>query len=347
MNKKHLSHPTSTNLPAALQFFKQRQAVIRGIRSFFEEQGFDEVIVPVMNTGLPIEPTLYSFKTVWQTTHGEQELYLSVSPEAGIKKMIATGLKNVFAVGKCFRNLESAGTRHNPEFLMLEWYRQDAHYTKIMEDIQKLLLYLKRQADQAQGRPFSPTFGYQGVHLELPKKWPVVSLEKLLAEYAGVELSSVLELSALQKVANAKGYNVTGASWEQLFNQIVLNEVEPHFPVQPFFLIDFPAQLSPLCKTQQHKPYLAERFEFFINQMEIGNGNNEQTNEQFVRQHFETELEIRKKLGLSTHPIDESFLLALKKMRDHHYAGVGVGVDRVVMLFSGAQNIRDVDPFTL
>jgi elongation factor P--beta-lysine ligase len=337
---------TQQTLPT-LEFFKQRQAVIRGIRHFFESQGFDEIMVPVLNPGLPVEPTLHSFKTVWETTDGDQQLYMSVSPEAGIKKLLAAGLKKAFAIGKCFRNLESSGTRHNPEFLMLEWYRSNADYTDIIADIQQLLFFLKKQVDESMGKKFSPSFEYQGTHLILPEKWPILSLEKLLKEYSGIELAKVLTLDALKVVAAEKGYTIEGASWEQLFNQIVLNEVEPHFPVQPFFLVDFPAQLSPLCKINKDKPYLAERFEFFINQMEIGNGNNEQTDVQKVRAYFEQELTYRSEHNLSMHPIDDKFLLALEKMQAQNYAGVGVGLDRVVMLFSNAKNISDVDPFTV
>src|SRR5258708_367510 len=109
-----------------LQPFFIREEIIKSIRSFFEEQYFHEVIIPILYSSLPLEPTLYSFSTTWKTNEGDRELYLCTSPESALKKMLAVGIGNCFAIGKSFRNLESSGPRHNPEFLMLEWYREDA-----------------------------------------------------------------------------------------------------------------------------------------------------------------------------------------------------------------------------
>ncbi len=324
-----------------------REEVIKAIRSFFETQQFHEVIVPVFNEALPLEPTLYSFSSQWHTRAGAKTLYLTISPESGLKKMMGEGIGNCYAVGKCFRNLEGSGPRHNPEFLMLEWYRENALYADIMNDVESLLLHIKKHLDSHQGKEANPTLKYKGTHIELHRKWLRLSLEDLFYTHAHVELKNIVDETALQKTMREKGYTIENATWEQLFDQLFLNEVEPHFPQSPFFLTDFPARLSPLCTRNAQKPYLAERFECYLAGMEIGNGNNENTDVQKVYEQFLYEKSSREKRHEATHPIDMSFIFALQKMNEtgKHFAGIGVGVDRLAMIFADTQKIADVEYF--
>lgn len=310
-----------------------RLEVIRGIRSYFETQGFHEVITPVLNTSLPLEPTLYSFKTTWKTSDKNQPLFLTISPESGLKKMLAMGVGNCFSIGKSFRNLEGSGSTHNPEFLMLEWYRENADYGDIMLDVEKLIIFLNQRVGRR----------------KLQETWLRLSLEDLMRQYAGVELESIVENAKLKNVMESKSYTTEAATWEQLFDQLFLNEVEPHLPKTPFFLVDFPARLSPLCTVNTKKPYLADRFEVYIDGMEIGNGNNENVDEKMVLRHFQDEDKARTRRGEATHPMDLQFLEALKQMRlrGKHYAGIGVGVDRLAMLYSGSTKIQEVEPFCI
>lgn len=209
--------------------------VIKAIRAFFEEKNFQEIITPTLNRALPLEPTLYAFETTWKPGSGDQELYLSTSPESGLKKMMAQGLGNCFAIGKCFRNLEGNGSRHNPEFLMLEWYRVDAEYPQIMSDAQELVRFVKRWVDRYLEREESQELQYGEDVLDLSGDWSQLSLAQLVSEKVEIEIAELCEDRTLRKVMTERGYDVSNASWEQLFNQLVLNEIESDFPTQPFW----------------------------------------------------------------------------------------------------------------
>jgi len=271
-----------------------REEIIKATRAFFYARNFHEVVVPILNDAVPLESHLFPFKTSWNTIHGEKKRYLSLSPERSLKRMLAAGIGNCFAFGKSFRNLENEGTQHLPEFLMLEWYRENADYHDIMKDTEELILFIQTR---------------------LP--WPLRSLA-MTSRWKKVSLHSL--------------FKKTGG-WDEereVFDQIFVNKIESKFPKEPFFLVDFPTRFSPLCKPQKEKPHLAERFELYINGMEIGNGNTENTDVIAVRKTLKK-------------PIDETFLKALAMMKHKTYAGVGLGVDRLVMLFSGAKDIKEVE----
>lgn len=266
-----------------------KEEVIKTIRSFFYKQNFHEVIPDILNNTLPSEPNLTPFSTVWKTQGIEKTYFLSMSPERGIKKMLAKGIGNCFAISKSFRNLERSGSLHKPEFLMLEWYRENAVYTDIMSDVEKLFI----------------NFGFK-------KNWPVLSLKKLFQKY--------LNLNLEKAITNDK---IFLKNYDQLF----VNEIESKLPKNPLFLVDFPSKISPLCKPQKSNPLFAERFECYINGIEIGNGNTENTDTKSLRKIFESEQK------LTSLPIDEEFLDSLKIMDKKSYAGVGIGIERLVMVF--------------
>lgn len=345
-----------------LQLILIREKVIKSIRSFFDGQGFYEVITPVLNTALPLEPNIHAFSTIWDRPGKSQKLYLTTSPESALKKMLAEGIGNCYSIGHSFRNLEGSGPKHNPEFLMLEWYRSGADYKKIMEDVRELILHINSE--------FKDEISYQGESVSLSGKWPIVSLVDLFEKYADMDLEKILKfqfdskskqiknvwipdtsLPAVRQVRNdnvdiyqlagKKGYKAEGSSWEQIFNQIFLNEIEPYLPERPIFITDFPARISPLCKARADKPFLAERFEFYLFGMELGNGNTEKTDSREVRRLFEEEKKERKKGGLSSPPIDEGFLKALEKMNKMgDFAGIGLGVERLAMIMADTENIN-------
>lgn len=321
------------------QFFI-KELVIKTVREFFYHQAFHEVISPVLNKAVPLEPNLYSFSTIWKYMNKSQVMYLPTSPEASLKKMLAKGLDKVFSIGQTFRNLEPADVEHNPEFLMLEWYRSDANYQKIMTDVEELVNAVWVEAKNYLGN--KEELEYDGEKILLNSPWKRISLETLFNQVTGVDLQKTLELEEIKKLAESFNYQTQGTNWEQLFNQIVMDKIEPLLGKQPLFLIDFPAQTSPLCKIQKNKPYLAERFEVYLGGLEIGNGNNEQTDSSLVKNYFFGEEENRLANNLPSHPIDTHFLEALKTMDDSgkNYAGIGMGVERLVMIM-GNQNRID------
>jgi elongation factor P--beta-lysine ligase len=274
----------------------------------------------------------------------KQELFLSISPEASMKKMLAAGIGDAYSIGKCFRNLEAAGQIHNPEFLMLEWYRMNKPMTKIMDDVKGLVQFI--YDDLYKGKSLEKNIvTFQNKRLDITQ-WQVISMKDVFKKYLDVELSEIMELEKIIKLAKNKGYSTENATWEQLFDQLFLNEIEPQLPLDPFFLIDFPHQLSPLCAPKPNEPYLAQRFEVFMNGIEIGNGNAENTNALEVLESFKNVAAQRKDLD-SGSPIDTDFIEALKTLEGEQISGIGLGVDRLAMIFADAASINQVEPFAL
>ncbi|MBI4973563.1 hypothetical protein HZC27_03065 [Candidatus Roizmanbacteria bacterium] len=272
-----------------------REEIIKAIRAFFYAKNFHEVIVPVLNDAVPLESHLFPFETSWNTVNGDKKRYLSLSPERGLKRMLAAGIGNCFALGKSFRNLENSGSQHLPEFLMLEWYRENADYHQIMNDTEELILYIQKNLETQN-----------------------LSKKKLLPDWKKISLHSL--------------FKKTGG-WDEsreVFDQIFVNKIESKFPQEPFFLVDFPTRFSPLCKPQKENPHLAQRFELYINGMEIGNGNTENTDVDSIRKTLKK-------------PVDEVFLKALNEMRGEPFAGMGIGIDRLAMLFSGVKDIKQIE----
>jgi len=305
-----------------------REEIIKSIRAFFYAKNFHEVLVPVLNDTVPLEPNLHPFSTSWQTNDGDKTLYLSMSPERGLKRMLGMGMGNCFALGKSFRNLESAGSQHIPEFLMLEWYRENADYLQIMKDAEELVMSVQNALLEKQLS--TVTF---------PHIWKQASLQTLFEKYVGDYKKIINDEQYLFQIAEKKGYKIEESSGREVFDQLFVNEIESKLPLEPFFLVDFPSKISPLCKPQKDKSYLVERFELYINGVEIGNGNTEYTDEKVVRKSFE-----REKGSGEKQPVDEKFLKALKSMQNKSYAGIGLGVDRLAMLFAGVDDISLVEP---
>lgn len=327
-----------------------REQVIKAIRQFFNAQSFHEITVPVLNRALPLEPNLYSFQTNWNHNDKNEKLFLPTSPESALKKMLAQGLDKVYAIAPSFRNLEPADGEHHPEFLMLEWYRSGAKYQDIMNDVEKLVQFVSKKIDEHLDR--ETTAGeilYRGQSLHSSSPWKTLSLEKLFEQVTQRPLKECLQLEPLIKLAHNFNYQVDDCNWEQLFNQIVMDKIEPLLGEQPLFLTDFPAKTSSLCKTQSAKSYLAERFEVYLAGLELGNGNNEQLDSQLVKEKFVEEKKHREINNLPTHPIDDVFLLALEKMKqtNRSYAGIGLGVDRLAMILAGEKDLEKLLFFSL
>ncbi len=299
------------------------EQVLKAIREFFYRKNFHEVVVPILHTSLPLEPNIYAFQI--------GKYFLPTSPEATLKKAIAKGIGNCFAIGSTFRNLEGSGKLHKPEFLMLEWYREDADYRKIMEECRDLILFLNQLR---KGGPCKAN---------LAGEWRKLSMVDLFKKYAKLELEEIIDDKKIITIAQKKRYRVRDASWEQIFNQIFLNEIEPHLPQEPFFLIDYPAKISPLCQPQKARPFEAERFELYMDGIEIANGNTENTDAEGILRSMKKEEKYRKRMGILSPPIDMEFIEALRKMKGRSYAGIGLGVERLAMVLEGVSDIDKID----
>lgn len=308
------------------------EQALRATRQFFQERGFHEIVVPILNEGLPLEPNLYAFKTHWHYAGKTHPRYLPTSPEAALKKALAQGIEPVFAISPTFRDYDPDDEDHSPEFLMLEWYRANADYTDIMDEVEEYVIWIKHCLSKHCVQNQQKNQKLQALGLDRP--WKKLSLEKLFFQATGVELKNCLQFKEIQAVAKRLGYQTKQSNWEQLFNQIFADKIEPKLGSEPLFVTDYPAQISPLCKIHASKPYLAERFEAYLGGAEIANGNNEQTNVKIIKSHIEREGLYRKQQKLSNHYQDEEFLSAIKVMHSNNtnYSGVGLGIERVIKL---------------
>jgi len=292
-------------------------------RQFLASENFTEVITPVLQPCVPLEPTIYPFQTRWQN---DQTFWLSTSPEKTLKMSLAAGLNQVYSIGHSFRDLEQAGAHHKPEFLMLEWYRKNSNLAQIQQDVKNLL------------NKFQTVVG-ANPKVDL-QNWQTISLAEEFKKSTGLSLSQVATDKSMQEFAISQGYNTADSTWEQLFNQWFLNHLEPKLGNLPTFLIDFPARISPLCSLQASRPELADRFEVYLNGIEVGNGNLDQTDSVEVKVTFEAERNWRQSQKLPAPEIDQEFLTSLDQLQGQNLAGIGLGLERIWMILADEAQIN-------
>src|SRR3989344_53360 len=321
------------------------QESINAIRKYFEKQDYLEYTVQILQSALPLEPNIYPFQTLWKLPAKSQKFYLSTSPEAELKKFLSLGVKNCFAISKSFRNLEGKSPLHTPEFLMLEWYRINTTTEDIKKEIKEFIVFLKNYLYSYKKLSPKPTIRFKNQLLDLENLWPDISLRHLFKIRTKSDLAQLLDDKNMFFYAKKKGYNIApSTTWDQLFHQILLNEIEPHLPIYPFFLIDYPARISPLCSVQKTNPDFADRFELFIGRIEIANGNKEETQISKIEKSFDKEKLHRRETRSILPPLDYGFLSSLAKLKGRSVCGVGLGVERLFMLL---QNIKDISILSL
>ena len=310
------------------------------IRQFFINKNFHEVDTPTLMPYIPIEPNLYPLKTCWHQKN--LKLYLSTSPESSLKKLIAQGLGNCFSISKVFRDLEDIGPTHNLELSMLQWYEMDKTYLDIAQPPQQLFITVYHQILAKLNQPQTNILTYQSHQIDLTPPWPQATLSQLFQQFADINLSQNLTTDQIIATAAAKGYNTNGiTTWEPLYTQIFINEIESKLPQnKPFIILDYPTQLSPLCLPCPNSPGFSQRFEFYIGGMEIGNAYTELNNSNILQQNLNTETKFRRKHKLPIHPYDQEFVNACGQLPP--CAGIGLGVDRLAMLFADTSHIEDV-----
>jgi elongation factor P--(R)-beta-lysine ligase len=316
---------------------KIRSQVVKLIRQFFDEQDFLEVHTPRL-VGVPgQEPYLEPFWTEVFSQSLPPTAYslpaaLITSPEYMCKRLLAEGVEKLYDLGPCFRNNEPFDGTHDPEFLLLEWYRRDAGLEELMQDTEHLICFVASQISGAAARVGAPPFRR-------------LTVEQAWREYLNIELAPLLEnREAMARLCLERGQSVTDAdSWDDLYFKIFLSEIEPKLGLeQPTFLYRYPRSMAALACLSKDDPRWAERVELYIGELELANGFAELADEHEQRKRFEEERELRASLGKHTWPLDESFLSSLPRMGNA--AGIAFGVDRLVMLLTGASSINEVIP---
>ncbi|MFZ2189378.1 MAG: EF-P lysine aminoacylase EpmA [Candidatus Magasanikiibacteriota bacterium] len=307
-----------------------RFQIIRLIREWFWAQNFVEVESPLIVKLPGQEPNLSPMRVNVHNERQEEFVgYLHTSPEYTMKKMLSAGFENIFYLGKCFRDKESFGGTHSLEFTMLEFYRVDSDMFDLMRDVESLYNFV------------SERLKIEDLRSEEQKiKFKRISMKDLWEEYVGVNLDEYLETNKMLELCKQFGYNVSDdETYEELFYRIFLNKIEANL-TEPTIVYNYPAQMAALSKVSEDNPGYAERFEIYINGIELANAFSELTDPQEQLRRLKEEQMERGKLGLDVYDIDMEFIEALKNMPKS--AGIALGVDRLVMVMGGCQEINNV-----
>lgn len=332
--------------PELWQRYLIREKVLTAIRTFFLNQKFHEIETPLLIARPPAESYLDVFQTtLYDRNRHPTTGYLSTSPEVPLKKLMVAGLGNCFALTKSFRNMETQSDLHNPEFTILEWYRIGADYKDIMKDCEELLLFihtylLRTNPLEKSERPGHLTYQTKDIALSAP--WERLTVSKAFTKWAHIDFDEFLVEKNARRIAKKKGYAVERqTTWEELYNQIFLNEIEPHLGHgRPTILYEFPGVMGALARKKKADPRFAERFEFYIEGLELGDCYSELTDWREQKERFDKELTELKRLGKTIYDYDHDFIEALK-VGLPACSGIAVGVDRLVMLFANARTIQE------
>ncbi|HWW91470.1 MAG TPA: lysine--tRNA ligase [Solirubrobacteraceae bacterium] len=307
------------------RLFMDRARIISAVRSYLDSNGFIEVETPVL------QPLYGGALARPFTTHHNalgRDLYLRIASELYLKRLIVGGLERVYELGKDFRN-EGVSPKHNPEFTMVEWYEAYADY----EDEARRLEALVARAARAGG--------YVG-ELDFSAPWRRVSFFEAIEERTGIDLEAHRDDAALAAAIAERGLDVRtdGLTWSQLADHLLSKFVEPSLQ-QPTFVFDYPAEISPFAREHRSRPGLVERWEAFAGGMELANAFSELTDPDVQRERFEAQRRLASLGEEEFQPYDELFLQALEQGMAPA-GGVGLGIDRLVMLLTGRQSIREV-----
>ena len=316
--------------PEARRIALIRSRTVAEMRIFLDGRDFIEVETPVL------QPLYGGAAARPFTTHHnayDQDLYLRISDELYLKRLIVGGLDRVYEIGHNFRN-EGVSRKHNPEFTMMECYQAYADYHDMMDLTESMVQTI---AEKVIG---DTKLSYQGTKLDLGGKWPRISIRDAINERSGVDILAAPGLDALRESVRASGRDPGDApTWGVLVDDLFSEHVEPHL-IQPTFITDHPVELSPLAKRSREDPRLVERFEPYIAGMEIGNAFSELNDPVDQRERFEAQVAAQEQGDEEAHPLDEDYLLAMEHGMPPT-GGLGIGVDRLVMVLADSPNLRE------
>jgi len=313
--------------------FAFRSQIIQSIRNSLDERGFLEVETPMMHSiagGAAGRP--------FKTHHNEydMDLYMRIAPELYLKRLLVAGLDKVYEINRSFRN-EGVSIKHNPEFTMLEVYAAFANYEHMMHLCESLIVGV------AQGIFGKMNFVYQGKQIDLTPPWKRISFAELVKEKFGIlpDDPEAVMLGKLKAKGFARDKEVLGRTQ---INKVIEDTLEQDMNVNPTFITDYFTALCPLAKTSKDNPLISERFELFIAGMEIANAYSELNDPLEQRKRFEEEIKNTQETGNKV--VDEDYVLALEHGMPNA-GGLGIGIDRLVMLLTDQPSIRDVILFPL
>ena len=308
----------------ARELFITRARVISAVRRFLDAEGFIEVETPVL------QPLYGGAAARPFTTHHnalDREFYLRIATELYLKRLIVGGLERVYELGKDFRN-EGVDSTHNPEFTMLEWYEAYADYEDIAARCERLISYVAADV------------GYSG-EIDLTPPWRRERLPAAILERTGIDIMALDDRESLAAAMRERGLHVPeDDTWPQLVDELLSKHVEPTL-IKPTFLLDYPVSLSPFAKRHRSVPGLVERFEAYVDGLEIANAFTELNDPDEQRRRFEQQRALAGAGDEEAQPYDEAFVEALEQGMPPT-GGIGIGIDRLVMVLTGRRSIREV-----
>jgi lysyl-tRNA synthetase class 2 len=306
------------------ELFIVRARVISAIRRFLDAEGFVEVETPVLQ---PLYGGALARPFVTHHNALDRDLYLRIATELYLKRLIVGGLERVYELGKDFRN-EGVDSTHNPEFTMLEWYEAYADYMDIAARCERLLSFVAEE------------IGYAG-DTDFGAPWRRESLAQAILSRTGIDILRLRERDALADEMRAHGIEAPeGETWPQLVDGLLSKHVEPTL-IEPTFILDFPVELSPFAKRHRSIDGLVERFEAYVGGLEVANAFTELNDPDEQRRRFAEQRALARAGDEEAQPYDEAFLQALE-VGMPPTGGIGIGIDRLVMIVTGRRSIREV-----
>ncbi|MGI6668492.1 MAG: lysine--tRNA ligase [Acetivibrionales bacterium] len=317
--------------PEVKNAFITRSRIIRAIRSFLDERGFLEVETPILCTihgGATARPFITHHNTL------DMDLFLRIAPELYLKRLIVGGLEKVYELGKMFRN-EGMSIKHNPEFTMIEIYEAYNDYQGMMELTESLISTVAREV---LGKT---KIVYQGVEIDLEPPWERITMRDAVLKYAGVDFDSIESDEEARNAARAKGVHVDDDKTKGEVMNLMFEELVEEHLVQPVFIMDYPVEVSPLTKRKPDRPELTERFELFITGREFANAYSELNDPIDQKERFLDQVRKREAGDEEASMMDDDFINALEYGMPPT-GGLGIGIDRLIMLLTDSYSIRDV-----
>lgn len=299
--------------------------VEKAVNEFLEKNNYLKVDLPVLSPTLIPESYLEVFETEFKYFEKKEKLYLTPSPELFLKRLLAYGVGDCYYLGKSFRNADPPAALHSFEFTMLEFYRMNANYMDIAEEVLKMLRHIDKKVKNK---------------LVSFKKWEKISITEAFEKYAGISEKELFDQKLFIKKAKEKSYQTKNFSYEDLWSQIYSQEVEPNLGKDgyPTLIYDYPKEFAALAKLNDDGK-TTQRFEFYINGIELGDCYTELTDWR------EQELRFKKESRV-IHPIDKGYIEALKYGL-HDCSGIAIGLERLAMIFADATSIEDLKLITI
>ena len=318
--------------PEVKETFVLRSKILKEIRKFMDEKGYMEVETPTLTTvatGDAARPFITHHNTL------DLQMYLRIAPELNLKRLIVGGIDKVFEIGKNFRN-EGMDIKHNPEFTCMEWYSAYEDYNDMMNISEELI------STVAKNVLGTTKITYEGMDIDLTPGWRRISMIDSIKEVTGVDFNTIKTDEEAQAIAKEKGveYEEIKNTRGHIINEFFETFVEETL-IQPTFITDYPVEISPLTKRKKDRPELVERFELFIGGREYGNAYSELNDPIDQYQRFLKQVEAKEKGDEEAGGMDEDFVNALE-IGLPPTGGMGIGLDRLIMLLTNSSSIRDV-----